>query len=105
MPSKDSPKTRRRKPLSNALCKTPTGITGFDAITGGGPPAGRPTLLCGGPGCGKTIFGSEFLVHGIEHFDEPGVFRAFEQTPVDLAKNVASLGHDLERLRAGRARS
>lgn len=100
MPKKDSAKPRRGRPHSSSLSKTPTGIAGFDAITGGGLPAGRPTLLCGGPGCGKTIFGIEFLVHGIERFDEPGVFLAFEETPVDLAKNVASLGYDLERLRA-----
>src|SRR5688572_22092321 len=92
-----------RSPSSpNALTKVPTGITGFDAITRGGLPAGRPTLLCGGPGCGKTIFAVEFLVHGIEDFDEPGVFVAFEETPADLAKNVASLGYDLEHLRASK---
>jgi circadian clock protein KaiC len=81
-----------------ALRKAPTGITGFDAITRGGLPAGRPTLLCGGPGCGKTIFAIEFLVHGAEQFDEPGVFVAFEETQTDLAENVASLGYDLQRL-------
>lgn len=92
----------RSRSSSNALTKVPTGIAGFDAITRGGLPAGRTTLLCGGPGCGKTIFAVEFLVHGIEKFNEPGVFVAFEETPADLAKNVASLGYDLERLRAGK---
>lgn len=98
MPKKDARKARRNGPHTNSLLKVPTGIAGFDAITGGGLPAGRPTLLCGGPGCGKTIFGIEFLVHGIEQFDEPGVFLAFEETQTDLTKNVASLGYDLERL-------
>ena len=83
-----------------SLAKAATGIPGFDAITNGGLPAGRPTLLCGGPGCGKTIFGMEFLVRGIRQFDEPGVFLAFEETAADLTKNVASLGYDLDRLRA-----
>lgn len=85
------------RPQHSALTKTPTGIAGFDAITRGGLPTGRPTLLCGGPGCGKTIFAIEFLVHGAEQFGEPGVFIAFEETPRDLAENVASLGYDLER--------
>ena len=80
------------------LTKTPTGITGFDAITGGGLPAGRPTLVCGGPGCGKTIFATEFLVRGILDHGDGGVFIAFEETKEDLAKNVASLGYDLARL-------
>jgi circadian clock protein KaiC len=92
--------SRASRALAKGLDKAPTGVTGFDAITRGGLPAGRPTLLCGGPGCGKTIFAIEFLVHGIEKFDEPGVFVAFEEMPGDLAKNVASLGYDLERLSA-----
>ena len=87
-----------RSPSARSLEKSPTGIVGFDAITRGGLPAGRPTLLCGGPGCGKTIFGVEFLVQGIQQFGEPGVFVAFEETPADLSKNVASLGYDLDRL-------
>jgi KaiC/GvpD/RAD55 family RecA-like ATPase len=77
------------------LAKAPTGIRGFDEITGGGLPQGRPTLVCGGPGCGKTLFGMEFLIHGAVDHGEPGVFVSFEETAVDLAKNVASLGHDL----------
>lgn len=98
-----SSKERRKAPRARCaknLGKAATGIAGFDAITGGGLPAGRTTLLCGGPGCGKTIFGVEFLVHGIEDLQEPGVFIAFEETPEDLALNVASLGYDLEALRA-----
>ncbi len=91
-------RTQPRKRTRQKLAKAATGIRGFDAITQGGLPRGRPTLICGGPGCGKTIFGVEFLVHGVEEFDEPGVFIAFEETPSDLAKNVASLGYDLERL-------
>jgi len=77
------------------LAKVPTGIRGFDEITGGGLPRGRPTLVCGGPGCGKTLFGMELLVRGATDFGEPGVFVSFEETAIDLAKNVASLGFDL----------
>src|SRR6476659_1820584 len=80
--------------------KVATGISGLDEITGGGLPRGRPTLVCGGPGCGKTLFGVEFLVRGIEQFDEPAVFIAFEETADDLTKNVASLGYDLKQLAA-----
>ena len=78
----------------SALPKVATGIDGFDEITGGGLPKGRPTLVCGGPGCGKTLFGLEFLIHGAAH-GEPGVFVTFEETEDDLLKNVASLGYDL----------
>jgi circadian clock protein KaiC len=80
------------------LSKTPTGILGFDEITGGGVPRGRPTLLCGAAGCGKTLFAMTFLVCGAEKNDEPGVFMSFEERPDDLASNVASLGYDLDRL-------
>ncbi|HET7538852.1 MAG TPA: circadian clock protein KaiC [Polyangiaceae bacterium] len=80
-----------------ALEKTPSGIAGFDQITGGGLPAGRATLVCGGPGSGKTIFAIEFLVRGAQ-LGEPGVFISFEESASDLAVNVASLGFDLERL-------
>lgn len=79
------------------LEKCPTGITGLDEITNGGIPRGRPTLICGGPGCGKTLFGIEFLVRGAMR-GEPGVFVAFEERPEELAQNVASLGFDLEHL-------
>jgi len=68
------------------LKKTPTGITGFDEITGGGVPKGRPALICGGAGCGKTLFSIEFLVRGARQFDEPGVFLAFEETREELSK-------------------
>ena len=69
--------------LSNTqFPKTPTGISGLDEITEGGLPKGRPTLICGSPGCGKTIFGVEFLVNGINKFNEPGVFMSFEETGV-----------------------
>jgi len=80
------------------LDKTATGILGFDEITGGGVPAGRPTLLCGAAGCGKTLFAMTFLVCGAEKYNEPGVFMSFEERPGDLAANVASLGYDLDRL-------
>src|SRR3954465_680154 len=81
-----------------ALKKAPTGITGLDEITGGGLPRGRPTLICGGPGCGKTLFGVEFLVRGATQFDEPGVFITFEESSEELAQNVRSLGFDLDKL-------
>jgi len=70
----------------------------LDEITGGGLPKGRPTLVCGGAGCGKTLLAMEFLVRGAIEFDEPGVFMAFEETAKDLTKNVASLGFDLDGL-------
>lgn len=85
-------------PETSSLLKAPTGIEGFDQITFGGLPKGRPTLVCGGAGCGKTLFGIEFLVRGATQFGEPGVCVTFEETPEDLAKNVASLGFDLKRL-------
>jgi circadian clock protein KaiC len=80
------------------LEKCPTGIRGLDEITQGGLPRGRPTLVCGGTGCGKTLLAMEFIVRGILEFDEPGVFMSFEETSEELAKNVASLGFDLEGL-------
>jgi circadian clock protein KaiC len=80
------------------LPKTPTGIIGFDEITRGGLPKGRPALICGGAGCGKTLFSTEFLVRGTRQFNEPGVFVAFEETAEELARNVASLGFDLNQL-------
>ncbi|MEY2475740.1 MAG: circadian clock protein KaiC [Actinomycetota bacterium] len=84
------------------LPKTPTGISGLDEVTGGGLPRGRPTLICGPAGCGKTLLAMEFLVRGITQFDEPGVFLAFEESAVDLTANVASLGFDLTKLQADR---
>src|SRR5271168_3854028 len=80
------------------LPKCPTGIQGLDEITGGGLPRGRPTLVCGGAGCGKTLLAAEFLVRGAALFDEPGVFLAFEETAEELAQNVGSLGFDLDEL-------
>jgi circadian clock protein KaiC len=82
------------------LPKTPSGIQGLDEITGGGLPRGRPALVCGGPGCGKTLFALEFLVHGATRHGEPGVFVSFEETEQDVIANVASLGFDLRRLQA-----
>lgn len=85
-----------------SLPKTPTGISGLDEITHGGLPAGRPTLVCGSAGSGKTLFAMEFLVHGAMRYGEPGVFVAFEETADDLAQNVSSLGFDLKALIEGR---
>jgi len=86
----------------SALVKSPSGVRGLDAITGGGLPRGRPTLVCGGSGCGKTLFGMEFLVRGILEYGEPGVFMCFEERERDLAENVASLGFNLPQLIAGK---
>ncbi|SEM59141.1 circadian clock protein KaiC [Mucilaginibacter gossypiicola] len=80
------------------LPKTPTGITGLDEITGGGLPKGRPTLICGEAGCGKTLMSLEFIIRGATEFNEPGVFMAFEEKADELAANVASLGFDLRKL-------
>ena len=80
------------------LAKAPTGIQGLDELTGGGLPMGRPTLLCGSAGCGKTLIAMEFLVRGATEFGEPGVFMAFEERTNELATNFASLGHDLNSL-------
>ncbi len=91
-------KKAESKLLNQTLSKSPTGIQGFDEITSGGLPTGRPTLVCGGAGCGKTLFGMEFLVRGATQFNEPGVFISFEETNEELTKNVASLGFDLEDL-------
>src|SRR5665647_2534493 len=90
-------KTNKSKSTSPAthLPKCPTGIQGLDEITGGGLPRGRPTLVCGGAGCGKTLLAAEFLVRGAALFNEPGVFMAFEETEKELKDNVASLGFDL----------
>ncbi|GAA4055340.1 circadian clock protein KaiC [Hymenobacter glaciei] len=82
------------------LPKAPTGIDGLDEITEGGLPLGRPTLVCGSAGCGKTLMGIEFLVRGIQDFNEPGVLMAFEETGEELTANVASLGFDLNELQA-----
>lgn len=86
------------KQTESGLKKTPTGIQGLDEITGGGLPRGRPTLLCGGAGSGKTLMGVEFIVKGISDFDENGAFISFEESEEELSDNVASLGHDLRGL-------
>lgn len=91
-------KTKAARPQRRVLPKAPTHIQGLDEITGGGLPKGRPTLVCGGAGCGKTLFAMEFLVHGAMHFNEPGVFVSFEETEAELTANVASLGFDLDDL-------
>ena len=80
------------------LPKTRSGIQGLDEITFGGLPKGRPTLICGGPGCGKTLMAVEFIVRGATLFNEPGVFMTFEEKTEELTMNVASLGFDLERM-------
>ncbi len=82
------------------LPKAPTGIDGFDDITLGGLPAGRPSLVCGAAGCGKTLFAMTFLVNGATRYGEPGVFMSFEERAEDLAANVSSLGFDLDGLAA-----
>jgi circadian clock protein KaiC len=81
-----------------SLPKSPTSIQGLDEITGGGLPKGRPTLVCGGAGCGKTLFAMEFLVRGATLYNEPGIFISFEETEKELTANVASLGFDLNLL-------
>ncbi|HET6853682.1 MAG TPA: circadian clock protein KaiC [Pyrinomonadaceae bacterium] len=87
----------RSKPLEG-LQKEPSGIRGFDDITRGGLPKGRPTLVCGSAGAGKTLFAMEFLVRGAMDYDEPGVFMSFEENDEELTRNVASLGFDLNQL-------
>ncbi len=89
-------KGRQTKPV--ALAKATTGIRGLDEITLGGLPRGRPTLVCGSAGCGKTLFGMEFLIRGALQFGEPGVCMTFEERTQDLVQNVASLGFDLQKL-------
>jgi circadian clock protein KaiC len=96
----------RKRPVSGvgvsangrALAKSATGIPGFDEVTGGGLPKGRPTIICGGPGCGKTMFAVEFLIRGATQFDEPGILVTFEETTDEMTRNVASLGFDLKDL-------
>ena len=92
MPKKILPSHRKLLP------KSPTGIQGLDEITGGGIPKGRPTLVCGGAGSGKTLLAMEFLVRGATEYKEPGAFISFEETESDLTANVASLGFDLDDL-------
>jgi circadian clock protein KaiC len=92
------PPTNKKQASIRQLPKALTGIQGLDEITCGGLPRGRPTLVCGGAGCGKTLLAMEFLVRGAIQYNEPGVFMAFEETTHDLTNNVASLGFDLEDL-------
>jgi circadian clock protein KaiC len=80
------------------VSKSATGIRGLDEVTQGGLPQGRPTLLCGSAGCGKTLFAMTFLYNGVVEYDEPGVFLAFEEQPGELIKNVGSLNYDIEKL-------
>src|SRR6476620_4090376 len=87
-----------QNPKNRSLPKATTGIEGLDEITGGGLPRGRPTLVCGSAGCGKTLLAIEFLVRGATQFEEPGVFMAFEETAEELSQNVRSLGFDLDDL-------
>lgn len=83
---------------AKGISKSPTGIEGFDELTLGGLPTGRPALVCGSAGCGKTLFAATFLLNGARDFDEPGVFVTFEERPVDIVSNVASLGFDMDQL-------
>jgi circadian clock protein KaiC len=89
---------RNDQPKPRALAKTPTGIKGLDEITLGGLPRGRSTLVTGGAGCGKTLFGMEFLMRGARDYGEPGVFMAFEENAEELAENVRSIGFDLSEM-------
>ena len=90
--------TEIRSAVKASLPKAPTGIHGLDEITAGGFPRGRPTLVCGSAGCGKTLLAMEFIVRGATQYNEPGVFMAFEETPEELSQNVRSLGFDLDQL-------
>jgi circadian clock protein KaiC len=90
--------TNTEKQLEALFPKCPTGIQGFDEVTQGGLPKGRPTLVCGNAGCGKTLFAMQFLVNGAQRYGEPGVFVSFEETDQDLIQNVATLGWDLPQL-------
>lgn len=92
------PKSKKHPPVLKRLPKSPTGITGLDEITGGGLPAGRPTLVCGAAGSGKTLLSLEFIIRGAMQYNEPGVFMAFEEKADELTTNVASLGFDLNDL-------
>jgi circadian clock protein KaiC len=85
--------SRSKKPLG--LSKAPSGISGLDELTSGGLPRGRPTLVCGGAGCGKTVLGLEFLIRGATQYGEPGAIFTFEERGDELAANVASFGFDL----------
>src|SRR5262245_33712769 len=77
-----------------SIPKTPTGVAGLDEITHGGFPKGRPVLICGNAGCGKTLLAAQFIVNGIVQYGEPGLIMSFEETADDLTTNVRSLGFD-----------
>ena len=100
MQSKKTAKGSAGKPAlgRKSLPKSPTGIQGLDEITLGGLPRGRPTLICGGAGCGKTLLGMEFLVRGATQFNEPGVCVSFEETTEELTSNTRSLGFNVDTL-------
>ncbi len=91
-------KTKKQGHQRAQLSKSPTGIQGLDEVTGGGLPKGRPTLVAGGAGCGKTLFGMEFLVQGARQYNEPGIFVSFEESSRELTKNFSSFGYDLNEL-------
>jgi circadian clock protein KaiC len=93
-------KKDKKAVIHQQIPKVPTGISGLDEITGGGIPLGRPTLICGEAGCGKTLMSLEFIVRGATEYNEPGVFMAFEEKSEELTMNVASLGFDLDELQA-----
>src|SRR4030095_12662220 len=86
------------KSRQKIFSKTPTGINGLDEITEGGFPKGRPILVCGSAGCGKTLLAMQFLIKGITEYNEPGVFMSFAETAKDLKENLQSLGFDLDKL-------
>jgi len=90
--------TLQSNSADRSLPKAPTGIPGLDEVTNGGLPRGRPTLMCGSAGCGKTLLAMEFLIRGATEYREPGVFMAFEETTEDITQNVRSLGFDLNKL-------
>ena len=91
---------KHTKPTVGLLQKCRTGIKGLDEITNGGLPQGRPALICGGTGCGKTLLAMEFVVHGAIQYDEPGIYMSFEEKSEELVRNFASLGFDLNDLAA-----
>jgi circadian clock protein KaiC len=88
----------RRRSHSGGFAKCPTGIRGLDEVTQGGLPKGRPTLVCGGAGCGKTLLAAEFLAHGALQYNEPGVLMCFEETAEEVVQNTSPLGIDLKGL-------
>lgn len=100
MKTSSNTKQKKNDKALSTLQKTPTGISGLDEVTGGGLPKGRPTLVCGEAGSGKTMMAIEFIVRGAMQFNEPGVIMTFEERADELAVNVASLGFDLEKLQA-----